>query len=87
MLPLEPESGKEPGLRWGGRGACVHGGGSWGSRWGRKMVASRGGACTTTSSTVPTHTLAFGQSLGLKKAITSSSAINRALFPREPAVP
>lgn len=36
---------------------------------------------------IPTHTLAFGQSQSLKKATTRSSAISRALFPREPAVP
>lgn len=86
MLPLEPESGKRPRLRLRGK-SLFHGGGCWGSRWGRKMVADGGGASATTSSTIPTHTLAFGQSPGLKKATTSSSAINRALFPREPAVP
>lgn len=45
------------------------------------------GACAITSSTIPTHTLAFGQSQGLKIATTSSSAISRASYPTEPAVP
>lgn len=83
MPPLEPESGKQPRRGLQGK-ALFQGGGGWGSRWGRKMVADWGGASAATSSTIPTHTLAFGQSPGLKKATTSSSAINRALFPREP---
>ena len=51
------------------------------------MAAAWGGACAITSSTIPTHTLAFGQSQGLKIATTSSSAISRASYPREPTVP
>ena len=86
MFPLGPESGKQPGLRLQGK-PPLHGGGCWGSRWGRKMAADRGGACAITSSTIPTHTLAFGQNQGLKIATTGYSAISRALFPREPAVP
>ena len=54
---------------------------------GGKMAAAWGGACAITSSTIPTHTLAFGQSRGLKIATTSSSAISRASYPREPTVP
>ena len=90
MLPLGPEHGKQLGLRLQGEG-CPQGGRCWGSRsgWGGggKMAAAWGGACAITSSTIPTHTLAFGQSRGLKIATTSSSAISRASYPREPTVP
>ena len=60
--------------------------GRWGSRWGRKMAEDQGGACASTSSTIPTHTLAFGQSHVLKKA-TPVLQLLAGLFPREPAVP
>lgn len=86
MLPLGPEHGKQLGLRLQGKG-CPPGRALLGEQMGRKMAAAWGGACAITSSTIPTHTLAFGQSRGLKIATTSSSAISRASYPREPTVP
>lgn len=43
-----------------------------GEQMGQKMAADGGGACATTSSIILTHTLASGQSQGLKIATTSS---------------
>lgn len=90
MLALGPESVKQPGLRLQGEG-CPPGREPLGEQMGRKMAAAWAGggrgACAITSSTIPTHTLAFGQSQGLKIATTSSSAISRASYPTEPAVP
>lgn len=86
MLALGPERGKQPGLRLQGE-SCPPGRELLGKQMGRKMAAAWGGACAITSSTIPTHTLAFGQSQGLKIATTSSSAISRASYPMEPAVP
>lgn len=40
---------------------------STGSRWSKKMAARGGKLSGTTSSTVPTHTLALGQSQAFKK--------------------
>lgn len=54
--------------------------GCWGSRWGRKMAAAREGACAIISSTILTHTLALGQSQGLKIATTISSATTGLCF-------
>lgn len=59
------------------RGRAALQGEPLGEQMGRKMAAASGGACAITSSTIPTHTLAFGQSQGLKIATTSSSAISR----------
>ena len=62
MLALGPEHGKQPGLRLQGE-SCPPGRELLGKQMGRKMAAAWGGACAITSSTIPTHTLAFGHPL------------------------
>lgn len=84
MLPLRPESGKQPVRGCGG--ALPPRKGCRGSRWGRKMAAGQGGLCAT-SATIRTHTRASGQSrfkkstpaLQLSAAFVSKGACGESL--------
>lgn len=84
MLPLGPERGEQPGRGCGGSSPPRRG--CRGSRWGRKMAADGRGLCLHLLHHPHPH---FGvwTKPGFKKSNSSSPAINRALFPREPAVP
>lgn len=85
MLPLGPESGRQPGLRLRGRLASVEGllGEQMGKEGGNRQAR---GLCHHLLQH-PRPQFGFWAEPGFKKSNTSSLAISRALFPREPAVP
>lgn len=85
MLPLGPESGRQLGLRLRGRLASVEGllGEQMGKEGGNRQAR---GLCHHLLQHPRPH-FGFWAEPGFKKSNTSSLAISRALFPREPAVP
>lgn len=85
MLPLGPEGGRQPALRLWGRLASMEGllGEQMGKEGGNRQAR---GLCRHLLRHPHPH-FGFWAEPGFKKSNTSSSAISRALFPREPAVP